>query len=77
MKNYKNRNREKPVFANINLQGPCNYQCYFCLGKDISLGVCHNYLNKHFSNMCCLFFVIDLPLKMVRNSTNPIKINLH
>ena len=50
MKNYKNRNREKPVFANINLQGPCNYQCYFCLGKDISLGVCHNYLNKHFSN---------------------------
>ena len=49
MQNYKNRNREKPSFANINLQGPCNYQCYFCLGRDISLGSCHNYLNKHFS----------------------------
>ena len=49
MQNYKNRNREKPSFANINLQGPCNYQCYFCLGRDISLGSCHNYLNNHFS----------------------------
>lgn len=50
MKDYKNRTREKPTLANINLQGPCNYKCYFCLGKDISYGECHNYLNTHFNN---------------------------
>ena len=49
MQDHKNRNREKPSFANINLQGPCNYQCYFCLGNDINEGYCHNYLNIHFS----------------------------
>ena len=27
--------------------------------------------------MCCLFLVIDLLLKVVRNSTSPIKMNLH
>jgi molybdenum cofactor biosynthesis enzyme MoaA len=32
----KNRNREAPAFANINLLGKCNAQCFFCLGKDIS-----------------------------------------
>lgn len=48
MKDYKNRNRESPTFANINLQGPCNYQCYFCLGKDIRHGTCKNYLQTHF-----------------------------
>jgi molybdenum cofactor biosynthesis enzyme MoaA len=31
----KNRNRENPTFANINLLGKCNVDCYFCLGKDI------------------------------------------
>jgi molybdenum cofactor biosynthesis enzyme MoaA len=31
----KNWNREAPVFANINLLGKCNVDCYFCLGKDI------------------------------------------
>jgi MoaA/NifB/PqqE/SkfB family radical SAM enzyme len=31
----KNRNREAPTFANINLLGKCNVDCYFCLGKDI------------------------------------------
>lgn len=31
----KNRNREKYSFANINLLGNCNANCYFCLGKDI------------------------------------------
>lgn len=40
--NYKNRNREKPTFANINLLGKCNVDCYFCLGKDIP-----ELLNKH------------------------------
>lgn len=38
----KNRNRGKYTFANINLLGNCNANCYFCLGKDIS-----NLLNKH------------------------------
>lgn len=32
----KNRNRKKPTFANINLLGKCNADCYFCLGKDIA-----------------------------------------
>ena len=31
----KNRQREKYTFANINLLGLCNANCYFCLGKDI------------------------------------------
>lgn len=31
----KNRTREPPSFANINLIGQCNADCYFCLGKDI------------------------------------------
>ena len=32
----KNRNRGKFTFANINLLGKCNADCYFCLGKDIA-----------------------------------------
>jgi len=31
----KNREREDFSFANINLLGRCNANCYFCLGKDI------------------------------------------
>lgn len=31
----KNWNREAPSFANINLLGKCNVDCFFCLGKDI------------------------------------------
>lgn len=31
----KNRQRELPSFANINLLGACNVDCFFCLGKDI------------------------------------------
>ncbi len=31
----KNRKREAYSFANINLLGKCNADCYFCLGKDI------------------------------------------
>lgn len=38
----KNRNRAKYTFANINLLGKCNANCYFCLGKDIP-----DLLNKH------------------------------
>lgn len=33
--NNKNRNREDYSFANINLLGKCNVDCFFCLGKDI------------------------------------------
>jgi MoaA/NifB/PqqE/SkfB family radical SAM enzyme len=32
----KNRNRSVPTFANINLLGKCNANCFFCLGKEIS-----------------------------------------
>ena len=31
----KNRERGEYTFANINLLGICNANCYFCLGKDI------------------------------------------
>jgi MoaA/NifB/PqqE/SkfB family radical SAM enzyme len=46
----KNRNRSKYTFANINLLGNCNADCYFCLGKDISEQLKgKNQLNIHFS----------------------------
>jgi sulfatase maturation enzyme AslB (radical SAM superfamily) len=32
----KNRNREPYSFANINLLGKCNVDCFFCLGKDLT-----------------------------------------
>jgi len=31
----KNYDRRTPIFANINLLGRCNINCYFCLGKDL------------------------------------------
>lgn len=41
----KNRSREAPSFANINLLGRCNVNCFFCLGKDIELELSgHNQL---------------------------------
>ena len=46
----KNRKREQFTFANINLLGKCNANCYFCLGKDISGELeGKNQLNTHFS----------------------------
>ncbi len=46
----KNRNRKKYTFANINLLGKCNANCYFCLGKDISNELAgKNQLDVHFS----------------------------
>lgn len=46
----KNLNREAPVFANINLLGTCNVDCYFCLGKDINEQFKqHNQVKTHFS----------------------------
>lgn len=45
----KNRNREEYTFANINLLGKCNANCYFCLGKDIpDLLNIHNQTQTHF-----------------------------
>lgn len=56
-KSNKNRVREMPTFANINLMGKCNLKCYFCVGKELkeitnSFGknidnVSH--MNEHFS----------------------------
>jgi hypothetical protein len=46
----KNRERDPYSFANINLLGKCNVDCFFCLGKDIEdLLSCHNQLKVHFS----------------------------
>jgi molybdenum cofactor biosynthesis enzyme MoaA len=46
----KNRTREAPTFANINLLGKCNADCYFCLGKDIELLLSkHDQTKVHFS----------------------------
>jgi molybdenum cofactor biosynthesis enzyme MoaA len=46
----KNRNREAFSFANINLLGKCNVDCFFCLGKDIEdLLSKHNQIKTHFS----------------------------
>lgn len=47
----KNDNREAPTFANINLLGTCNVDCYFCLGKDINDQFKqYNQLKTHFSD---------------------------
>lgn len=46
----KNMRREAPVFANINLLGRSNVDCYFCLGKDIETEFKNqNQLAVHFS----------------------------
>jgi MoaA/NifB/PqqE/SkfB family radical SAM enzyme len=46
----KNRQRSAYSFANINLLGQCNANCYFCLGKDILQELSgKNQLNVHFS----------------------------
>lgn len=45
----KNLKRAAPVFANINLLGACNVDCYFCLGKDINDQFKqHNQIKTHF-----------------------------
>ena len=50
MKITKNRSRSEYTFANINLLGKCNANCYFCLGKDIpDLLNKHNQIHTHFS----------------------------
>lgn len=45
----KNLNRTAPSFANINMLGTCNVDCYFCLGKDINEQFKqHNQVKTHF-----------------------------
>jgi len=45
----KRRERDPYSFANINLLGKCNVDCFFCLGKDIEdLLSQHNQLKVHF-----------------------------
>lgn len=45
----KNYDREQYSFANINLLGRCNVNCYFCLGKDIPEQLSqHNQIATHF-----------------------------
>jgi len=47
----KNRDRVSPTFANINLLGVCNANCYFCLGKDICEELKgKNQLDIHYTN---------------------------
>jgi molybdenum cofactor biosynthesis enzyme MoaA len=47
----KNRNRDPYSFANINLLGKCNADCFFCLGKDIEHLLCkQNQMDMHFLN---------------------------
>jgi len=46
----KNRERDAYSFANINLLGRCNVDCFFCLGRDICKELePHNQLRAHFS----------------------------
>ena len=45
----KNRTREKFTFANINLLGRCNADCFFCLGKEVPGIDGRNYTKVHFS----------------------------
>jgi molybdenum cofactor biosynthesis enzyme MoaA len=46
----KNLERTAPSFANINLLGRCNVDCYFCLGKDLEERFAlQNQLKDHFS----------------------------
>jgi len=61
----KNRSREKYTFANINLLGRCNFDCFFCLGKDMKSELeGKNQLNDNFQNwenfqefleLCCKY----------------------
>lgn len=46
----KNWDRSAPSFANINILGKCNADCYFCLGKDIDpIFSNQNQMRDHFS----------------------------
>lgn len=47
----KNYQRDDYSFANINLLGKCNANCYFCLGKDLIKEFSgKNHIETHFNN---------------------------
>lgn len=57
----KNRNREDFSFANINLLGKCNVDCFFCLGKDIEEELCgNNQVVEHFSGWLNFYEFLDV-----------------
>lgn len=57
----KNRKRGKFEFANINLLGKCNVDCYFCLGKDLEEELAqYNQLRVHFSKWKNFVQFLDL-----------------
>jgi molybdenum cofactor biosynthesis enzyme MoaA len=38
-------------YCNINIIGPCNYGCYYCIGKELNEQVCGvNHLSVHWNN---------------------------
>lgn len=45
----KNYDKGAYSFANINMLGPCNLDCFFCLGKDLPEVGVENQLRDHFS----------------------------
>ena len=47
MEIVKNRNRDSYSFANINVLGRCNADCFFCLGKDIKLDLAYKSQLQH------------------------------
>lgn len=48
---FKIRDRSEPTFANINIMGPCNLNCRFCLGNDLKAEFDqYNNLNTHFND---------------------------
>lgn len=57
----KNRNRDAYTFANINLLGRCNADCFFCLGKDIEHLLCpHNQMEDHWGKWKCFDLFLDV-----------------
>lgn len=50
MEQIKNRERAKYTFANINLFGKCNANCFFCLGKDMKQLISrYNHTDTHYT----------------------------
>lgn len=45
----KNRNKNKPSFANINFIGKCNAKCFFCIGSEAHHKE-SKYFEKHFKD---------------------------
>jgi len=65
----KNRQRDDYSFANINMLGKCNANCYFCLGKDIEEQLSrHNQMSTFFGNWKNFHKFLDICLEReIRN----------